>query len=121
LAKTNLLEFYHSLSCYVNCATEAFGLPNLEASACGLPTIALDHGASKEILGGGALYVKVKDMLDTNIGSIALADRDDLYRKMKMILEVPPERKRLVKEGLRRAKRFTWEKAIEQLMDVLES
>lgn len=121
LAKQNLLEFYHSLSCYVNCATEAFGLPNLEAAACGLPSIALDHGASREILGGAALYVKVKDMLDTNIGAIGLADRDDLYRKMKMILEIPPERKRLIKEAKRRVKRFSWEKAAEKLMDIFET
>lgn len=120
LAKSNVLEFYHSLSCYVNCATEAFGLPNLEASACGLPTIALEHGASKEILKGGALYVKVSDYLDTNIGQIGLADRDDLYRKMKIILEVPPERKRLVKEGLDRAKELNWDKAIEKLEEILE-
>ncbi len=120
LSARNLLSFYYDLDCYVNIATESFGLPNLEAAACGIPSIALDHGASREIMGGGALYVKIKDVLDTNIGQLGLADRDDLYKKMKVILEVPPERKRLVKAGLRRAEIFTWEKAIEKLMDVID-
>lgn len=120
MAKQNILSFYRNLSCYVNCSSEAFGLPNLEAAGAGIPSIALDHGASKEIMGGGSLYVKVKDMLDTNIGQLGLADRDDLYRKMKVILEVPPERKRLIKAGKRRAKIFTWEKALKQLLDVID-
>lgn len=119
LSRENILEFYQSLSAYVNCATEGFGLPNLEAAACGLPTIALEHGASKEIMGGAALYVKVKDLLDTNIGQIGLADRDDLYKKMKILLEVPPERKRLVKNGSRRVKRYTWEKSVKQFLDAI--
>ena len=120
LSRPNLLKFYYDLSCYVNCATEAFGLPNLEAASCGIPTIALDHGASKEILGKAALYVKVKDLIDTNIGQLGLADRDDLYRQMKRMLELPDLRKKIKKEGLKRVKLFTWEKAVEDLLDVIE-
>jgi len=120
MSRQNVLEFYHALDCYVNCATEAFGLPNLEAAACGIPSIALDHGASREILKGSALYVKVQDYLDTNIGQIGLANRDDLYKKMKIILEVTPERKRLSKEGLRVSKEWTWEKAAEKLQDEID-
>ena len=120
LSKQNLLEFYHDLSCYVNVATEAFGLPNIECAACGIPTIALDHGSSREILGDAAMYVKVKDLLDTNIGQIGLADRDDLYVKMKMMLELPRERDKLIKKGIERAKLYSWEKAVEQIQDVIE-
>lgn len=120
MSRQNILEFYHNLSCYVNIATEAFGLPNLEAAACGIPTVALNHGASKEVLKGGALYVRVKDYLDTNVGLVGLADRDDLYKKMKIILEVSPERQRLIKNGLQVAKERTWEKASEKLEDVLD-
>lgn len=119
LLSSDILDFYQGLDCYVNCATEAFGLPNLEAAACGIPSIALDHGASREIMRGGALYVKVSDFLDTSIGKVGLADRDDLYRKMKIILEVVPERKRLIQDGMKRAKEFSWEKAVKSLEDVL--
>lgn len=120
LAQNNLLDFYRGLSCYVNCASEAFGLPNLEAMACGVPSIALDHGASKEILQGAALYVKTKDLLDTNVGQIGLADREDLYRKMKLLLEVPPERERLIKIGKKVVKQFSWEKAVRELEKELD-
>lgn len=119
LSQTNILDFYQTLDCYVNCATEAFGLPNLEATACGVPTIALGHGASPEVLGPSALYVGVKDFLDTNIGQVGLADREDLHRKMRTILEVPQERKRLIRNGERRVKLFTWERAVEDLRDIL--
>ena len=119
MSRPNLLDFYHGLDSYVNCATEAFGLPNLEAAACVVPSIALDHGASKDIMGGGAMYVRMKDLLDTNVGQVGLADRDDLYHKMKVMLEVAPERERIKKLGLERAKMFTWEKALEQLLDAI--
>jgi len=121
MSQSNIKEFYQSLDVYVNIATEGFGLPNLESGACGVAQIALDHGASREIMGPGALYIKISGKLHTNIGEIALADQLDLYQKMRFLQDVEQARNKIARYALKQSKKWTWANAVKRLEEELNS
>lgn len=75
---------------------EGFGMPAVEAMACGTPVLVSDRGSLPEVVGNAGEIVDPYD-----VGSIA--------RGMERILD--PERAReLSARGLERAKLFTWQK-----------
>ena len=76
---------------------EGFGLPPLEAMACGLPVVASTAPALREVLDGAALLVQP---LDVN----ALAEA------MASVLDNPDVSARLREAGLQRASLFSWER-----------
>jgi glycosyltransferase involved in cell wall biosynthesis len=76
---------------------EGFGLPPLEAMACGLPVVASTAPALREVLDGAALLVPP---LDVN----ALAEA------MASVLDNPDVSARLREAGLHRAALFSWER-----------
>ena len=96
--------FYQAADVFVYPSfNETFGLPILEAMACGCPVVTSDISAMPEIAGGAAVLANPKDP-----ASIARA-----------ILEVVgPGRDRLRNEGLRRAGQFTWEATAASTLDV---
>ncbi|MCX8053453.1 MAG: glycosyltransferase family 4 protein, partial [Armatimonadetes bacterium] len=76
---------------------EGFGLPPLEAMACGTVVISSDRASMPEILGDAALYFDPED-------------KTDLARKMEMMVTNKDLAKRLREAGVRRAAKFSWEK-----------
>jgi glycosyltransferase involved in cell wall biosynthesis len=74
---------------------EGFGLPIVEAMACGTPVVTSRGGATEEVAGGAAVLV---DPLDP--GSIAAGIEDALAR-----------REELRARGLERARAFSWKAA----------
>ena len=89
--------------------SEGFGMPNVEAMACGCPVITSRSFAIPEIVGDGAL------LLDDPL------DAEDLVRKTREILDDPERRSSLVEAGLRQAGRYSWEKSAVVLADVFRS
>ncbi|WP_040666692.1 glycosyltransferase family 4 protein [Nitrolancea hollandica] len=77
---------------------EGFGLPVVEAMACGTAVITSDRGATAEVAGDGALLVSPDDT-----GSIA--------RAMAQVYGDPELRARLIEHGIDRAKEFSWDAA----------
>ncbi len=75
---------------------EGFGLPILEAIACGCPVITCLNASIPEVAGKAALYVS-----DTDFNELA-----------KALCEVqkPNVRRALIAEGLEQAKKFSWSK-----------
>jgi glycosyltransferase involved in cell wall biosynthesis len=86
---------------------EGFGLPVVEAMACGLPVAASRRGSLPEVLGSAGLLF---DPLDA--GDIASA--------IVRLLDDPELRARLSAEGLRRAQAFSWEAAARSALGLFE-
>ncbi len=87
---------------------EGFGLPALEAMACGVPTIVSDRGSLPEVVGDAAIIVE-----PTN--------GDILGTAVVRLLRDGAERGRLVERGRERAAEFTWERTARQTLDVLRA
>jgi glycosyltransferase involved in cell wall biosynthesis len=84
---------------------EGFGLPLLEAMACGAPVLASNASALPEVGGDAAMYV---DPGDQAAWSAAMLD----------LLRDPAARTRLTGAGLARAAAFSWEATARATWDV---
>lgn len=86
---------------------EGFGLPLLEAMACGCPVVSSNVSAIPEVVGEATIMV---DPLDD--ASLAAG--------MRRILTDEACRRDLVARGLKRASLFSWEKAAREILQVYE-
>jgi glycosyltransferase involved in cell wall biosynthesis len=87
---------------------EGFGLPAVEAMACGAPVIVSDRGALPEIAGPGAVVVDVSDP-----GALAAA--------LARALREPEHRDILRRRGRARAADFAPERTTARVLDLLET
>jgi glycosyltransferase involved in cell wall biosynthesis len=83
---------------------EGFGIPALEAMACGCPVLGSDTPALVEVMGGAGLHA-------------AVGDEQALARAMARLRE-PGTRDELVRRGLLRVKEFSWERTAAATLDV---
>jgi alpha-1,3-rhamnosyl/mannosyltransferase len=87
---------------------EGFGLPPLEALACGAPVICGDVSSLPEVVGDAALRVDTRDTL-------ALADG------LRLLLSDRALRDRLRGAGPRRAAHFSWRATAMATLDIYTS
>lgn len=102
VALYNLADFFVFPSWY-----EGFGLPVLEAMACGTPVIASSRGSLPEIVGEGGIIVDAEDH-DAIAGAIVASFEHDSGLA------------RLRNAALARAANFTWERAARQSLLVYD-
>ncbi len=84
---------------------EGFGLPALEAAACGTPVLVSRDPALLEATGGAALSVEASSLRELREG-------------IENILTDESLRRRLAEAGPRRAAGFTWERAARSTLDI---
>jgi len=88
--------------------SESFGLSVVEAQACGCPVITSNVSSMLEVAGKGAILVD-----PYNVNEIAKA--------MEKVIKDKKLRAKLIKEGYKNIKRFSWEKCAREILKAYEA
>jgi alpha-1,3-rhamnosyl/mannosyltransferase len=86
---------------------EGFGLPPLEAMACGAPVICSDATSLPEVVGDAAVLVPPGDV-------------SALHAALELVLSSPGLRQELRERGLARVRRFSWDRAAREVLALYE-
>ena len=87
---------------------EGFGIPLIEAMACGCPIVTADTCAPPEVTDGAAVLVDPMRV-------------DDIAQGMRRLIFDEGLRARLMARGLQRAADFSWEKCATQVLALFNS
>jgi glycosyltransferase involved in cell wall biosynthesis len=87
---------------------EGFGIPLIEAMACGCPIVTANTCAPPEVLQGSGCLV---DPLSV----------EDIAAGMRKVLSDAPLRAEMIAKGLERAKAFSWERCARQVLAAFDS
>lgn len=102
----DLLQLYNACECFVFPSFyEGFGIPVLEAMACGRAVVCSNSSAIPEVADGAALLFNPDD-------------REQMARALADVLKDSELRTRMERLGLKRASNFSWRKTAEMTLKV---
>jgi len=109
ISDNQLIFLYQNAFCFVLPSFyEGFGIPLLEAMNYSCPVISSYSSSLPEIAGEAALYFDPRNPFD-------------LAEKMTELEKNPRLRKKLIKEGKKRIKQFSWEKCARTTLETIKS
>lgn len=102
---------------------EGFGLPLVEAQACGVVSMASDYCSGPEIVGDGkGVLIKTLDAFAVSTWGNALdrlPDDNDFGAKLQWLYDNPAERAALAEKGMAAARSHTWDHAADAVQATL--
>lgn len=103
-----LVALYRNASVFVLPSLfEGFGIPALEAMSFGCPVAASNRTSIPEIVGDGGIFFEPED-------------QNAMAEAIYLVVTNPDMRRKLIKNGLERAKLFSWEKTAERTLRAYE-
>ena len=106
ISNDDLPQLYSAAEAFVYPSLyEGFGLPPLEAMACGCPVISSDRGSLGEVVGDAAWIVEPEDV-------------EDICDALIKLYSEPKSRAALVQKGLTHSRQFSWERAARETLAV---
>lgn len=108
ISDIELAKVYNLASCFIFPSFyEGFGIPPLEAMACGTPVICSNTSSLPEVGGEAVLYCNPFDI-------------DDIKNKIELLLKDKDLQNDLIKKGLKRAQLFSWEKSAREHLEIFK-
>lgn len=108
ISTDDLIAIYNLASLFIMPSLyEGFGLPILEAMACGCPVITSKEGSLPEVAGEAAFYVDPYN-------------QEDIAQGIKKLFYDQELRKQLSIKGLEQSKKFSWEKTAKETINAYE-
>jgi glycosyltransferase involved in cell wall biosynthesis len=106
LSDSEILSLYEEADVFVYPSLyEGFGLPVLEAMACGCPVIASNVSSLPEVVGEAGMLVDPYDV-------------DALAQAISTVLQADGLKREMSRKGIAQAQKFSWEKAGAELLAV---
>lgn len=104
---SDLPSLYREAFCFVLPSLyEGFGLPVVEAMACGCPVIVSNTTSLPEVVGEAGIFVRPDQT-------------DDIISAIQTIIGRQSERTKLISEGLKQAESFSWETCASRTLETL--
>lgn len=100
----DLLAIYNAAYCFVYPTLyEGFGLPVLEAMACGIPVISSNNSSIPEVAGDSAILINAESI-------------DEICSSMEQVLDDSELRNQLINKGKNQLTKFLWEDIIKKFI-----
>lgn len=105
----DLPTLYNGATIYVLASIyEGWGMPILEAQACGTPVLTTDNTSLPEAGGRAAQYARTGDQADLNT-------------KLAQLLAQPKQLEQMRQEGIKHAATFSWDKSAKRILEIFDS